>query len=334
MKPKTMILLFVAASCGLVASYMTSKLLAERKAPPPEETVNVVVAVTKVPKFTHLKDPEKFFVVKEFRKGDAPKSYFERIEDIKGKRVNKDFKADVHISPEDVQDRLTAALPIPDGYQAIAVRVDATKAVSFFVSPGDKVDIIWTERGDQAAASTILNDVLVLSVADQIVRKDATAESGTGTIQAQTVSVALKSDEIQKVRLAEQFGELSLALRKEGETADSRSAKRTTLDDLRKIVRRPAEVTPTVTPEVKPADPNKLPFGLNLEEIKQAEKKEVKVPELPLAERFHEVEQVDGDGAPTIVAFYKLPNGRVVRQDHPVLAGYRKGEKPAATTRQ
>ena len=56
-----------AASCGLVASYMTSKLLAERKDPPPVETVNVVVATTKVPKFTQLKEPEKFFSIKELR---------------------------------------------------------------------------------------------------------------------------------------------------------------------------------------------------------------------------------------------------------------------------
>jgi Flp pilus assembly protein CpaB len=337
MKPKTMILLFVAASCGLVASYMTSKLLAERKAPPPEETVNVVVAITKVPRFTHLKEPEKFFVVKEFRKSDAPKSYFDKIEDIKGKRVNKDFKADVHISPEDVADRLLSPLPIPDGFGAVAIKVNAVSAVSYFIGPGDKVDVVLTEKSnDKPSALTFLRDVLVLSVQDRIVRENAESGSGSSTIQAQTVSVALKADDIQLVKLAESLGELTLVLRKEGDLVD-RSSKITTREDIQKAARgsvKPDAVATTQpTPEVKPADPNKLPFGLNLEEIRKAEKPEVpevKVPELPVAEKFHEVEQVDGDGPPTIVGFYKLPNGRVVRQDHPVLVGFRKSDQTAA----
>ena len=40
MKPKTIILMVVAVSCGLAASYMTSRLLADRpEAPPDEEKV-------------------------------------------------------------------------------------------------------------------------------------------------------------------------------------------------------------------------------------------------------------------------------------------------------
>ena len=35
MKPKTMILMVVAVVCGLAASYMTSRLLADKAPPPP-----------------------------------------------------------------------------------------------------------------------------------------------------------------------------------------------------------------------------------------------------------------------------------------------------------
>ena len=60
MKPKTMILMVVAVGCGLTASYMTSKLLADRgEQPPPEEKIKLLVTKTRVPKGTVLKDPEK-----------------------------------------------------------------------------------------------------------------------------------------------------------------------------------------------------------------------------------------------------------------------------------
>src|SRR5437764_14801282 len=87
MKPKTMILMVVAVACGLAASYMTSKLLAERKAQPPEDRVPVLVAKTKVPKYTHLKDPSKYFEQKWRLTADLPTSgYFSDLKEIQGKK--------------------------------------------------------------------------------------------------------------------------------------------------------------------------------------------------------------------------------------------------------
>jgi Flp pilus assembly protein CpaB len=325
MKPKTMILLVVAVSCGLVASYMTSKLLAERKGPVPDETVQVVVATTKVPRFTHLKEPEKYFVVKEFRKSDAPKSYISRLEDIKDKRLNKDFKPDVHISPEDVQDRATTALPIPDGYGAIGIKVTAASAVSYFVNPGDKVDVILTQRGDQAAAYTILRDVQVLSVEDRITRAEAESKTEGSTIKAQTVALAVKPDDAKRVRFAESVGDLSLVLRKDGDKLDA-SDKIITLDDLRRpsqVARTeplptvPTPPTPTTTPTppvVQPDNKEKLPFGLTTEEIKKAEKKEpvVEVKVEPI-KPFHRLKIEAGTSPAQVVNYYQLPDGSISR---------------------
>jgi Flp pilus assembly protein CpaB len=318
MKPKTMILLVVAVSCGLVASYMTSKLLAERKGPPPDETVQVVVATTKVPRFTHLKEPEKFFTVKEFRKSDAPKSYISNLEDIKDKRINKDFKPDVHISPEDVQDRATTALPIPDGYGAIGIKVTAASAVSYFVNPGDKVDVILTQRGDQAASFTILRDVQVLSVEDRITRADAESKSEGSVIKAQTVAVAVKPDDAKRVRLAESLGDLSLVLRKDGDKVDS-SDKIVTADDLRRpatqVTRVETPPSPPVTPTpvtTPPENKEKLPFGLSTEEIKKAEKEPTVVKEEPI-KPVHRLVIEAGTTPPHVVNYYQLPDGSISR---------------------
>ena len=96
MKPKTMILMVVAVGCGLAASYMTSKLLADRREPPPvEEKIKILVSKTKVPKNTVLKDPEKYFEVRERNKADEPKEkYFTDFAQLKDKRLKKDLKAE------------------------------------------------------------------------------------------------------------------------------------------------------------------------------------------------------------------------------------------------
>ena len=69
MKPKTMILMVVAVVCGLAASYMTSRLLADKTPPPPAATVTVLVAKQKINAWTPIKNPEELFVAKEVPEG-------------------------------------------------------------------------------------------------------------------------------------------------------------------------------------------------------------------------------------------------------------------------
>jgi pilus assembly protein CpaB len=241
MKPKTMILMVVAVGCGLAASYMTSKLLADRNQPKEEEKVKVLVAKAKVPRFTILKEPEKFFEVRELPKSAAPRSFFTDPNEVKGKRVNKEIKVDVHISEEDVQ-TATSALPIPDGgYVGLGVTVNAASTVGYFVAPGDKVDVILTQRGPNPSSQTILREVLVLAVGQQNIRS---TEGPGSAIQANTVSVALTPEEAQLLRLAETQGELSLLLRKDGDVSKG-PVKPATLSDLKKSGFQVTGLTPS-----------------------------------------------------------------------------------------
>ena len=98
-------------------------------------------------------------------------------------------------------------------------------------------------------------------------------------MQAQTVNLAVKSDEAQLIRLAENAGELSLFLRKDGDkTTDNRDNKVTTLADLLRSGRQVNLTATTPTPPPAP-EPAKLPFGLNLDEIEKAKKPVEKEPE-------------------------------------------------------
>src|SRR5204862_452557 len=84
----------------------------------------------------------------------------------------------------------------------------------------------------------------VVTVGDKAIRPDG---EGPGALQANTVTVALKPEDAQKVRLAEKLGELSLLLRKEGDDL-KQSAKVTKPDDLlRPAFGQPA--APAAAPE-------------------------------------------------------------------------------------
>src|SRR5262249_42325256 len=135
MKPKTMILMVVAIGCGLVASYMTSRLLAERGQGPPPNTKKLLVAIKKVPMYTLIKEPEKYFVEKDVSEDAAPKKALTSFEDIKGKKLNKAINEDGFVQTDDLldprQDGLHATLA--PGQRAVAIKVDAQSLVGGFV---------------------------------------------------------------------------------------------------------------------------------------------------------------------------------------------------------
>src|SRR6185295_17183500 len=72
MKPKTIVLMVVAIVCGLGASYLTSRVLAEREDQQPTapvvEKVTILVAKQQVNAQIKLVKPEEFFTEKQYVK--------------------------------------------------------------------------------------------------------------------------------------------------------------------------------------------------------------------------------------------------------------------------
>ncbi len=101
MKPKTMMLMVVAVGCGLAASYMTSRLLAERSnAPAEEQKIKVLMAKTKVPAWVLIKEPEKYFEEKELPESAAPKKAFKEFKDVKDQRLNQALSEGEFVQPD------------------------------------------------------------------------------------------------------------------------------------------------------------------------------------------------------------------------------------------
>jgi pilus assembly protein CpaB len=206
----------VAVVCGLVASYLTSRMLAQQGSSPEQPKVQVLVAKAKIPYGTQLKDPEKYFTLKEFPAGSEPKLAMKTFDEVKDRRVKKTISAEVFITPDDLMSKQDEAMAgiITVGTRGYTISVNSATSGGGFVLPLMRVDVVGTVRTEKGPmAVTILQDVLVLGV-DQ--KKDR--EEGNGTMVASTVTLQVKPDEALSLTAAQTTGELRLTLRAMGDT--------------------------------------------------------------------------------------------------------------------
>ena len=124
-------------------------------------------------------------------------------------------------------ERATLSALVKPGMKAVTIRVNDVEGVGGFVLPGEDVDVVLTRSIDkgQAATEIVLQNRRVLAV-DQ-----SADERATKAAVAKSVTLEVDTVEAQKVWLASTVGNLSLLLRKAGETAQVRTRK-ITLDDL------------------------------------------------------------------------------------------------------
>jgi pilus assembly protein CpaB len=232
MKSKTMILMVVAVACGLGASYMTSRLLAERNDNPvEEEKVKVLVARKNVPQGTLIKNPEEWFVEKDFTVSDAPKKAVRSFDEVKERVLSKPLSAEQWVIADDLlrKDQQGLATSIPKGMRAMAIKVNVDTVVAGFVQPNSRVDVINTVGGndEKSYSRTLLQNMLVLAI-DTIDTRDQEKHA----IISSTVTLAVTAEDAQALSMAQRMGELRLVLRPPDDT-DSVALKPTTPEDVR-----------------------------------------------------------------------------------------------------
>ncbi len=213
MKPKTMMLMVVAIGCGLAASYMTSKLLAERNTTQPEEPkVKILTARIRVPAWVPIKEPEKYFEEREVPESLAPKKGLHELSKIKDQRLVVPLSEGEYVLEDKLVNVEQAGLiaKLPPGMRAIALKVNAESLAGGFVLPGYRVDVVSTTRGNphESSSKIILQNMLVLAV-DTIANRD----NQTNSILGSTVTLAATPEEAQRLSLAAALGELRLTLR-------------------------------------------------------------------------------------------------------------------------
>jgi pilus assembly protein CpaB len=269
MKPKAYIFAGLAIVCGLGASYMTSRLLAERTQEEPER-VDILVAKRTINVGERVVKPEDMFELKAVLKENEPPDAIKDFDAVKGKSMKSTRNKGDHITLANLHDKDN--IDLPEGHRAVGVNVNlGTTAHGLASLPGSRVDLVLTARGNgndlrTATARVLLHNVLVLAA-------DArTNREGDQIAPASVVTFALTPKDSLKVTLAKQLGELSLVLRKlndagneEGDVVDGNDVFGKKKKDDEKPAPTPAapaiaqEVpTPTPVPVVEKKDVREL----------------------------------------------------------------------------
>jgi pilus assembly protein CpaB len=294
MKPKTMILMVVAIVCGLGASYMTSRLLAEREeqptvvqVAPPVEKVTLVVAKKPLPIGQMIKNAKNLFVEKSFVKEDAPKDCIGDWKSLEGKVLKRSLRTGDHVFADDISDR-PQTLEVPPGMRALGLPVNLASIASGFASlPGSRVDIIWNYRGPnptQTFAMKLLQNVLVLAADTQ----DGTPE--TRALPASVVTVAVTPEDAERVGLAMENGTFRLVLRRPDDNSFSHKTY-TTLADVLTPPRRPEEMPPDEKIGEEPVKPAEKVAETKPEELPAEKWESIPAPQV----RKHVVTIREGD---------------------------------------
>lgn len=213
------IMLGVAICFGLFAAIGIWQYLlqTQEKVKELSATRAVVVASKKIPAGTKLK--EEFLAIKQLPAQAVPKDYPSSINSLTGRIVKSTIEQDEIISEtrligKGAEGGLT--LVIPPGQRAITIKVNEVVGVGGFINPGNRVDIVTiVKQNENNFSKTILQNVLVLAVGEQILDPNALSDPKPKIVGQVTVALTIQDSE--KLALAHEIGQIHLVLRPHGE---------------------------------------------------------------------------------------------------------------------
>lgn len=99
------------------------------------------------------------------------------------------------------------------GMRAFAIKVDVTSGVSGFLRPGDRVDVYWTGRVDEALSQSRGEVTKLIEAGVQLIAIDQNATGDLdGASIARTVTVAVEPSQVATLAQAQSTGRLALSL--------------------------------------------------------------------------------------------------------------------------
>jgi Flp pilus assembly protein CpaB len=251
MKSKTMILMGLAVACGLGASYMTSRLLAERSSAD-EEKVKIVVAKKNLNIGQRIAKPDELFEYKEVSRDAVPPDAITDMETLKDKSLKQPRNLGEAITPASLRGK-GEQLPVPEHHVAMGLKVNLEGQASGFASlPGSRVNVFQTVIKGKAYSQLLLSDVLVLAADINVDSKGELASP------AQVVTFALKLEDALKISLAKELGSLSLALSRGDEKLHDTKTVIFQKDIEPKLDKKDSITEPDIVEQTPKKDPPKI----------------------------------------------------------------------------
>lgn len=223
------VVFFALMALGLVGfgtvAWISTRPPASAEAAPvaPPQKISVLTAARVIHAGTLLR-PEDL-VAKELPRvevgPDAMIDTPETRRELSGAMVRRGFGTGELVHPTDVMHPgdhgFLAAVLLP-GMRALTVGVDAITGTAGLIWPGDRVDLILTQvlpdtagpPGRRVAAETVLTDVRVIAIDQQLVQG---AAPGSSEQPARTVTLEVDREQAERVSVATRLGPLSLAVR-------------------------------------------------------------------------------------------------------------------------
>ena len=226
MKPARLIILAVAVVAAGLAGVLAMNMAGSRgvvtkvqSVIEKEPTVNVLVSSANLPVGARLGEnsvhwmawPQNGVVQGFITETDRP----DAIKDLQGAVVRLPVFEGEPIRPEKVADsnsRILSSL-LPAGKRAVATEISVATGAGGFILPNDRVDVIMVRKGqgtDKYITETVLSNVRVLAIDQQIEEKEDGTKAAVGT----TATLELTPDQTKVLAVAQQMADrLSLALR-------------------------------------------------------------------------------------------------------------------------
>ena len=212
---KSILVLVLASVCGSGAGYMTTSMIpvSRQTSNEPEETVTVLTAKTDLQEGTQFTDGEKDNLLAEtkFLKGQEPNHCVKEFAEIKGKYLKAPLSNGMVVFLSQVAEEPVYP-SIPEGYQAMGIRVSVEKLSDPHKLLGKRVDLIWHphEKNSGDTPVRLAQNVLVLSV-------DSVYPSVNFDFKFRVFTIVLNPKQVEEVSLAKDKGEITFLLRKPGD---------------------------------------------------------------------------------------------------------------------
>ena len=221
---RIVLILAVALCSGLL---FRSLFIASTAAPPPPKPVvvsAVATAARPLPKGLLLREDDLGW--REIPQDEVAPTMIVKgspnARRLPGAVVRQPIEDGADVTPRDIvfpdaPGFLAAALA--PGMRAVSVAIDDVTGNAGLILPGDRVDLLLTQRlestgpqaaGAKVASEIVLSDLRVIAVGSQM---KAPESDGAQPRPARTVTLEVTPDQAEKVSVATRLGQLSLALR-------------------------------------------------------------------------------------------------------------------------
>jgi pilus assembly protein CpaB len=234
MKMKSLILIFIALGCGLVASIGISQVMSQGGGEAKLEMDQILVAKDPIDSGKPLQ--ASMVQLEEWPKNKIPDGALRKVEDLEGMFSKYRFFKGEPILQAKISDKRGGVIEdIPPGYRVSNIKVDEDTVMEA-ITPGDSVDVnVFLEAGrngiNKTGVYTILRNVRVFAKGGQTER--SIDEKGQ-EVRARTVSLLVKPEQLRQLVLAYHLGRISLGLRPPNASGDEGQLEETTsnIDDI------------------------------------------------------------------------------------------------------